>query len=649
MNCLYPAYPLITLDPFTSIWSPSQCLNAKNTIYWTGRKMPIYLYVTVDGKRFCLMGKGRNALPQKSVNVLPLNTEYTFSGNGWKVSLNFRTPMRLDETETLAYPFSYIDYSFSAEDGRDHDVAFTCRVSEKICYNRLSRVVANTMVINGSNAAKMGRKKQAPLSMEGDSVNIDWGYAYLTAENSTCHIGKNPFHMSISCKTEYKATQNVNGFFVFAYDDIYSIEYFGTKIQGYWHTKFSDITEAIAFAVAEHDAILSRAKEFESRLLSDASDFGDDYVRIISIAYRQVIAAHKLIADENGELLYLSKECHSNGCINTVDVSYPSIPLFCIYNPSLLTGFMTGIFKFAKLPCWTFDFSPHDLGTYPRASGQTYGSPKDVLAQSRKGTKKVYTYDYNPFPESGQQPVEECGNMLIMCYVYYKLTGDVGYLQKHCDLLGKWADYLVEKGVILENQLCTDDFAGHLEKNINLAIKSVMGIRAYSEICAILAPEKTDRYADIAAKNAREIIEKGSTDGNRLLLAFDSPNTWSLKYNMVWDVIWNTGLFDEKTIQGEVDFYRTHQNKYGIPLDSRAEYTKSDWIMWSACLDKSYDLVALSARNMSAFLNDSKQKVPFSDWYVTKDAWTISFRHRSVQGGLWMPVLAKKWNDSVKK
>ena len=53
---------------------------------------------------------------------------------------------------------------------------------------------------------------------------------------------------------------------------------------------------------------------------------------------RQTLAAHKLVLDENGEVLYVSKECFSNGCAVTVDVSYPSIPLFLIYNPELVKG-----------------------------------------------------------------------------------------------------------------------------------------------------------------------------------------------------------------------------------------------------------------------------------------------------------------------
>jgi hypothetical protein len=71
-----------------------------------------------------------------------------------------------------------------------------------------------------------------------------------------------------------------------------------------------------------------------------------------------VCAAHKLVYDENGDVLYISKECFSNGCAATVDVSYPSIPLFLCYNPELVRGMMRPIFRFARTDEWEFDFSP---------------------------------------------------------------------------------------------------------------------------------------------------------------------------------------------------------------------------------------------------------------------------------------------------
>ncbi len=158
-----------------------------------------------------------------------------------------------------------------------------------------------------------------------------------------------------------------------AYDDIASINYFGRMLPGYWARDGKTILDAIREAIASHDGLLERCRAFDQALETEAMGFGEAYTKVCIAAYRQSIAAHKLIADEQGKAIFISKECHSNGCAATVDVTYPSTPLFYCYNPELVRGMMRPIFRFAKLPVWGFDFAPHDAGRYPYVTGQVYG------------------------------------------------------------------------------------------------------------------------------------------------------------------------------------------------------------------------------------------------------------------------------------
>ncbi len=193
-----------------------------------------------------------------------------------------------------------------------------------------------------------------------------------------------------------------------------------------------------------------------------------------------------------------------------------------------------------------------------------------------------------------------------------------------------------------ENQLCTDDFAGHWAHNANLSVKAIMGVAGYSEIARMLGyVDMADRYATIANKMAMK-WEEMANEGNHYRLAFDRKNTWSQKYNMVWDKMWNLRLFPNNVISKELDLYLTKQNIYGLPLDSRRDYTKSDWILWTAAMSSDQVTFEKFIDPLYKYINETTSRVPISDWYDTKSGKMTGFKARSVIGGHWMQVLMDK-------
>ena len=88
----------------------------------------------------------------------------------------------------------------------------------------------------------------------------------------------------------------------------------------------------------------------------------------------------------------------------------------------------------------------------------------------------------------------------------------------------------------------------------------------------------------------------------------------------------------------ELAYYKKKANRYGTPLDSRAAYTKSDWILWCAAMDNTAALI----QPVAAYLKETKTRVPFSDWYQTDSGRYCYFIARSVQGGIFMPMLAEQ-------
>jgi hypothetical protein len=652
-----PAYPLITHDPYFSIWSFSDDLTTGSTKHWTGADQPMRGWLTVDGQFYRFMGQGDKTqeaavskdlvdhkmspievAQQKEVTVTATRTSYRFTCGPVDLQLQFTSPLLLNNWTVLTRPVSYITVLLRSNDGKVHDAQVYLGVSTNVCVNKPEQEVMAKKYVTaeGLPVIQAGTTEQPVLKKKGDDLRIDWGYVYMAAPKATntkLQISKELGALPVVIKSPESLTGNrlelgtslpaiktnakeQEQFIMLGYDDQQAVQYFNTNLPPVWKAEGRTIEKELARAAAEYKSVMQQCTAFDQKLVADAKKAGGEkYAQLCVAAYRQSIAAHKIVKDPQGEVLFLSKENFSNGSINTVDVTYPSAPLFLLYNPGLLKGMLNGIFYYSESGRFTKPFAAHDLGTYPIANGQTYGE---------------------------DMPVEESGNMIILTAAIAKAEGNANYAKKHWKTLTTWAEYLSKEGFDPANQLCTDDFAGHLARNTNLSVKAIVGLGCYAVLAAMLNEDATaKKYGSMAREMAAKWTQLAD-DGDHYALTFSDKNTWSQKYNLAWDKVLSLHLFPPAVYEKEIRYYLTKQNTFGLPLDSRKTYTKSDWILWTAVLaSKPADFEAL-INPVYTYLTETPTRVPLSDWHETTNGKQVGFQARSVVGGYFMKMLAEK-------
>ena len=660
-----PATPLVVHDPYFSIWSDSNRLTDGPTRHWTGVTHGLNGIVRVDGKNYRYLGDADRRIPALEENrreITPTRTVVTMQSPEIELSITFLTPAFPDDLRVMARPITYMTWDVKSRTTATHEVALYLDADGAIATNSGEEpVVWSRAQVDGLSLLRVGTSNQPVLEKYGDNLRIDWGYFYiavpqsgkameLAAGNSnyrnqfvsTGHIPEEddlaqprmpqsrypaPPSLSIVLPLGSVGATVVTRHVLLGYDDLYSVEYMHQKLQAYWHKEFSSFSELLKGAEHDYPALKTRAEQYDADLEHDlVTAGGSEYAAIAALAFRQAIGAHKLVEDANGIPFFLPKENFSNGSISTVDVIYPSSPMFLFLNPKLVEAQMEPVMRYAQTARWKFPFAPHDLGVYPLANGQLYGGGE--------------------VSEEDQMPVEESGDMILMVAAVAHAEHNADFAARYWPLLTKWAEYLLANGFDPENQLSTDDFAGHLAHNTNLSIKAIEALAAYSQLAEKLGDHTAATKYEAAAKSMAAKWVPMAKEGDHYRLAFDKAGTWSQKYNLVWDNILDLHMFPADLAVQEVAFYKTHLDPFGLPLDNRATYTKLDWSVWSATLARDPADFRAIVHPVFQFLNQTPDRVPMTDWYDTVSARKVGFQARSVVGGVYIKLLAEPelWN-----
>lgn len=657
-----PAVPLISNDPYFSIWSMADQLTAATTKHWSEAPQPMTGLIRIDGRAYRWMGEQPRwsadlpdvpAMHQNSLQITPLHTRYQLSAEGVELQVTFFTPLFPDDLDVLSRPVTYLSWSARSTDGASHQLDLLLDISPQIAVNENGqRVTWGRSRVEGMGVLNIGSQEQANLHQSGDRIRIDWGHFHLcvpdtqraTAEISSQAVSqflgdgkladiddldmpraagsgrRSAAHLAVELRLGSVGAAPAERHVLLAYTQGDAIEYLGRRLRQYWQRDGMTPSDMLATAEREYLQLEQRGRSFDSELMKDMKAVGGpDYEYLTSLVFRQTIAAHELVADVDGTPMLFSKENDSNGCIDTVDVTYPSSPFFLLFNPRLLQAQLEPLMRYAALPRWKFPFAPHDLGTFPLANGQVYGGGE------------VNQVD--------QMPVEESGNLILMVAALGKAEGNWDFAAHYMPQLTRWAGYLEEKGLDPENQLSTDDFAGHLAHNANLSVKAIEAMGAFISIARGTGHTDLAQHYEEVVRDMPARWEILAREQDHYKLAFDRSDTWSQKYNLVWDQILNLDLFPKQLVRTESAFYTKHLQPYGLPLDNRKTITKLDWEVWTGTLVATPELFQEIVHRVVIWADTTPSRVPTTDYYDTVSGARIGFQARSVVGGVFIKAL----------
>ncbi|WP_199512975.1 glutaminase family protein [Nucisporomicrobium flavum] len=649
-----PAVPLAVRSPYLSTWLAADNLPGSWPAFWTGRVTAMTGLATVDGTPYLFLGSPSApgdypfaTMRQTSLTVTATKSEFVLEQAGVELTVTFLSPVTPGDLRRQSQPLSYLAVSARSLDGKPHDVSVYVDISGEWASGDAGRSITWDQQ-TAADVVTLSYQQSTPDVLRERGDTAEWGTIVLSSparSGLTWQIGADgdvrrqiaTQHTLANTVDQDKPRRINDRYPVFAFNQSLgtvtrrasepfvvsighlrepTVSYLGEQLPPLWKTYWPKWTDMVAEFHRDHAAAVTRCARLDEKVERDAVRAGGpEYAALCALAFRQAYAATDLVS-RNGEPWAFLKEISSNGNMQTVDVTYPSMPVWLYADPQYLRLILAPVLDYVEKRGFPKVFAPHDLGAhYPNADGHLSGEGEEDM------------------------PVEESANMLIMVAGYLARVPKAereAYATAHYPILKQWADYLVGNALDPDLQNQTDDFTGFIAHSVNLALKGIVGIGAMSTI-ATAAGRTSDamRYLSTARGYITE-WERMALDpsGKHLKLAYDRDGTWSLKYNGYADSLLKLGLVPASVQQLEAEWYLQRVATDGIPLDIRHTYTKADWEMWTAAWLKDHAEVrdALIA-GLYKFANTTGQRVPLTDWYDVVANRQQGFQARPVVGG----------------
>lgn len=563
------------------------------------------------------------------VDVQATQTRYMFRCGAVDLKLTFTAPHFADRTDKLSMPVNYITYEVIPTDGRKHSTEIYWELGIRQALGTTSAEISakkTQRIFKANNPKQHLWVNTIPTTpawgdfyMAVDDVKTK-GYAVGDAGTLRCQFARQGTLTQAEDSTgrdvdgDYLAvaqTVDGKGKLTLGFDPQCTVKFFGHNLMPYWKRNELTMPDILLEAEQKYEENMQLSNRFDHQLMMDGLlAGGKEYAELCAIAYRQTISAFLLASGVKGELVVHTKN------VGPTDVYYPASILYLYYNPALVAAMLEPIFYHCESGQWQRPFPPHDLGDYPLVNGQTFGAGL---------------------------PVEEAGNMLLLTAAISYLQQDTAYSHKHWDVLSRWSKYLLQTGIDAGQETASDVFAPQPPHSANLSAKSILALAAYARMAEKMNRTETARIVHDTVKHRAEEWQQLAYAGDHYRYGLDGDTIWGLKYNLIWDKLLDLHVFPDSVFQKETEFYINNQQTYGVPLLTGYDRTKTEWNLWIASFAGDRKTFRRLMLPVYHYMNETDDRVPMSDVYVTGDSIRPSeFVNRPVVGGVFIQLLKQK-------
>ncbi|KAK1059515.1 hypothetical protein LTR74_012552 [Friedmanniomyces endolithicus] len=633
---LPPSYPLGVRNPYLSAWLPGnevQDLPFASARFWNDLNLTWSVTARVDGRPYSLFGvpspgPGVQAGALQRAEYTSTRTTCTVTAGAATFVLDFLSPISSLNYVRQSAPFSYltvaassinetriqiysdIDKTWAGQFDEDVQVGWGYTVTDDSTSTFTLTPGGTATYSEYKNTAQWGTSVYCARPNNSTLTATVGGRDAVRAQFAANGSLSGPWEWQYPGVTAYaqdlgkvsKATPNVT--FAIGYWRQPAVNYLGEPRTAYFTATCSDPICGCAHVLDDFEAADAEARKLDAAIARKAESVaGSNYSDIVTLSVRQAFGAMDLTISEDklniDDPLAFIKEISSDGNVNTIDVIYPMAPMLYVLAPGYLRLLLEPIMRYLSSGAWPHNYAVHDLGAaYPNATGHKNGRAEKM-------------------------PVEECGSLLTLLYMYKLATGDKTWAAQYQSLLQEYSDYLVSNGLYPTKQLSSDDGLGSIRNQTGLAIKAAIALNAYG----VMTGQRN--YSDIGKRFAKTLAETGAGE---------------LVYNLYPDVLLNLSTFPAAAYAMQSSYYSMVRMPGGVPLDSLVGFGKTDWMMFAAATAVAPGVDNVGVRDMFiddvyAYLSNGLNAVPFSDRFHLRDDKTIAkgawsqYKARPVVGG----------------